>query len=136
MCASHVGWAARLTAIAREINPDRAVDIRTKQEHKPAIGTYPQADAFARDDPDRKRFRRMTMVGVVSFLLFAAALLVGLGVIVFTLVERWDAILAALAGAPIPERKPVVYRRVARMRSVRRTYRPEPSPQQILRAAA
>lgn len=76
------------------------------------------------------------MIGVASFLLFAAALMAGLGVIVFTLVDRWDAILAALAGTPIPERKPVVYRRIARMRPIHRSHRPAPSRQQILRAAA
>ncbi len=76
------------------------------------------------------------MAGFVSGLLFVAALMTGLGVIVFTLVGRWDAILAALAGEPIPERAHVVSRRIVRMRPARRSYHPVPSRQQIRRAAA
>jgi hypothetical protein len=76
------------------------------------------------------------MAGFVSGLLFVAALMTGLGVIIFTLVGRWDAILAALAGQPIPERAHVVSRRVVRMRPKVRSYRPVPSRQQIRRAAA
>ncbi|MBY8821358.1 hypothetical protein [Sphingomonas colocasiae] len=76
------------------------------------------------------------MAGFASYLLFVAGLMTGLGVIVFTLVDRWDAILAALAGEQIPHRAQVVSRHVVRMRPKARTYRPVPSRQQIRRAAA
>ena len=76
------------------------------------------------------------MAGFVSGLLFIAALMAGLGVIVFTLVGRWDAILAALGSEPIPQRAHVVSRRVVQMRPRIRTYRAVPSRQQLRRAAA
>lgn len=76
------------------------------------------------------------MAGFASGLLFIAALMAGLGVIVFTLVGRWDAILAALGGEPIPPRAHVVARRVVRMRPTTRTHRPGPNRQQLQRAAA
>lgn len=76
------------------------------------------------------------MIGFASYLLFVATLMVGLGVIVFTLVERWDAILAALAGEQIPHRTQVVSRHVVRMRPKVRSYHPVPTRQQIRRAAA
>lgn len=76
------------------------------------------------------------MVGIVAFMLFAAALMAGLGVIVFMLVDRMDAIVAALTRQPIPVHRPVTFRKVATMSAVRRTYRPGPTRQQLLNAAA
>ena len=78
------------------------------------------------------------MAGFASYFLFVAALMAGLGVIVFTLVERWDAILSALAGEQIPRRTRIVSRRVARMRPRVRSNgdRRAPTPQQLRRAAA
>jgi hypothetical protein len=76
------------------------------------------------------------MAEVAVVMLFAAALMIGLGIIVFMLVDRWDAILAALAQEPIPTHRRVTFRKVAMMRPVRRSHRPGPTRQQILRAAA
>jgi hypothetical protein len=76
------------------------------------------------------------MAEVAIFMLFVAALMVGLGVVVFMLVDRWDAIVAALAQEPIPSHHRVTFRKVATMRPRRRTYQPGPTRQQILRAAA
>jgi len=70
-------------------------------------------------------------------LLFMVTLLASAATIGLMLASRWDAILSALAGEPIPERKlPVVGRRMAHMRAPRRSFRPGPTRQQLLRAAA
>lgn len=71
-------------------------------------------------------------------LLFTLTLLASTATIVAMLVTRWDAIMAALAGEPVPERRslPVVSRRVAHMRAQRHSFGSGPSRQQLQRAAA